>query len=69
MESIDVLAIRFRKAMDIAWEKGELRSITPFYQFPKECCDLTCDLLGQYLAENGFITHQINAAHKHDWQR
>ena len=69
MESIEVLAKRFRKAIDTAWEKGELRNITPFDQFPKECCDLTCDLLGQYLAENGYITHQINAAHKRDWQR
>lgn len=69
MSEIKELAHKFRRALDTAREKGKLNRYTPFYQFPMECCDLTCDLLGQYLAENGFITHQINAAHKHDWQR
>lgn len=69
MSEIKELANKFRRALDIAWEKGELNKYTPFYQFPKECCDLTCDLLGQYLSENGYTTYQINAAHKRDWQR
>lgn len=56
----------FRDAMDIAKESGEFRTIYPFFKFPKDCCDYTCDLLGQYLSERGIITHQVNCVSKYN---
>ena len=56
----------FRDAIDIAKESGEFRTIYPFFKFPKDCCDYTCDLLGQYLSERGIITHQVNCVSKYN---
>lgn len=56
----------FRDAMDIAKESGEFRTIYPFFKFPKDCCDYTCDLLDQYLSERGIITHQVNCVSKYN---
>lgn len=56
----------FRDAIDTAKENGEFRTIYPFFNFPKDCCDHTCDLLGQYLLERGIITHQVNCVSKYD---
>lgn len=66
MREIKRLANNFRNAIDTAFEKGELRKDPLFSRFPNECCDLTCDLLGQYLLENGIETHQINGVYRHD---
>ena len=51
MRKLIRLTTKFRNALDTACENDELR-IHPFSIFPRECCDLTCDLLGQYLLEN-----------------
>ena len=56
----------FRDAIDIAKENDEFRMIKPFSKFPKDCCDLTCDLLGQYLLERGIITYQVNCVSKYN---
>ncbi|WP_270524994.1 hypothetical protein [Longibaculum muris] len=56
----------FRDAIDIAKEEGEFRTIYPFINFPNDCCDHACDLLGQYLLERGIITHQVNCVSKYD---
>lgn len=56
----------FRDAINSAKENNEFKSIYPFCKFPYDCCDLTCDLLGQYLLERGINTHQINCVSKYD---
>lgn len=59
-------ARHFRNAIDIAIKNDEFREIYPFYNFPNDCCDFTCDLLGQYLLEKGIATHQVNGVSKFD---
>ena len=66
MREIKRLANNFRNAIDTAFEKGELRKYPLFSRFPNECCDLTCDLLGQYLLESGIETYQVNGAYIND---
>lgn len=56
----------FRDAIDLAKDNDEFLTIYPFSNFPKDCCDHTCDLLGQYLLERGIITHQVNCVSKYD---
>ena len=60
---------RFRNAIDIAKENGEFKNIYPFYDFPNDCCEHTCDLLGQYLLEREITTHQVNCVSKYDESR
>lgn len=67
--NIELLAMHFREIMNRAYSEGKFIGISPFHLFPNECCDLTCDLLGQYLEEKGIETYQINAAYKYDFQR
>lgn len=64
--NLEPLVKQFRTAIDTAFDRGEFRSISPFSRFPNGCCDLSCDLLGQFLLEHGVVTHQVNGTHKHD---
>ena len=66
MIDIERLAKEFRYATKAACENGEMRKHPPFSGFPNECCDLTCDLLGQYLFENNIETYQMNGKCKYD---
>ena len=56
----------FRNAIDTAKENDEFRLIYPFCRFPNDCCEHTCDLLGQYFLERGIITYQVNGTFKYD---
>lgn len=73
MSRIKQLSVSFRKAMDNAWGDGCFIKFPTFSRFPQECCDMTCDLLGCFLAENGIYTYQINGQHfqdslrRHSW--
>lgn len=69
MLRIKQLAEQFRKAMDIASRKDCFKRIPCFSNFPDDCCDMTCDLLGCFLAENQIETYQINGRHFYDNQR
>lgn len=62
MVKIKQLTKRFRKAIEIAFDEDQFRSHPPLSRFPKDCCDFACDLLGQFLLENGIETHQVNGA-------
>lgn len=62
MKNIIILAKQFREAIDIAYENGEFRRLYPFSKFPRDCCEHACDLLGQFLLENGIKTFQVNGA-------
>lgn len=66
METIKQKATRFRNAIYKAKKFGELDWHSTFSKFPDDCCDMTCDLLGQYLAESGIVTHQVNGVNKYD---
>lgn len=66
MEALKRKVTKFRNAINIAKKRGELDWHPMFRKFPNECCDLTCDLLGQYLAEDGIMTYQINGVNKYD---
>lgn len=66
INEIQSLVGSFRKAIDIAKANDEFRRLAPFYKFPDDCCEHVCDLLVQYLAENGIETHQVNGTCKYD---
>ena len=63
------LVIPFRKALEIALENGELSKCPIFKNFPNECCDLTCDLLGYYLLGFGIDSYQTVAGYYCDSSR
>lgn len=63
---LEQLVINFKNAIEEAFNNDDFLKITPFNRFPNECCDLTCDLLGQYLLEYGIQTYQINGVNKYD---
>ena len=42
-------ATKFRNAIYRAKKHGDLDWHSTFSKFPDDCCDMTCDLLGQYL--------------------
>lgn len=69
MRKIQELSRQFRNAIEEAYGRGEFRKFSLYSHFPNECCDLTCDLLGQFLFENGIDTFQINGIYKFDEQR
>ena len=66
MRHIMKLACEVRNALDLAKANHELLRQPVFCQFPYGCCDLACDLLGQYLLENGIRTEQMNGACKYE---
>lgn len=59
-------ATKFRNAIYRAKKHGDLNWHPTFAKFPDDCCDMTCDLLGQYLLESGIETYQINGVNKYD---
>lgn len=59
IKEINTLVNNFRNAMDCARANGEFNRISPLNNFPIGCCDITCDLLGNYLAEYGVETYEI----------
>lgn len=56
----------FRKAIDNAKSDDKFVHLSPFNNFPKECCEHTSDLLAQYLSEKGIITNKVNGSFKFD---
>ena len=52
--------MNLRRAIEIALDKGELSGFWPFSQFPKDCCEHTCDILGYLLSEVNIQSVQIN---------
>ncbi len=66
MDKIQELAESFRAAIDRAYENNEFTKYATFSQFPNDCCDIACDLLGQYLLEHGIQTIQINGININD---
>lgn len=59
MNNIDMLASKFRKAIDSAISAGEFQNDFSFSHFPRGCCGDTSDLLAQFLLENDIITHYV----------
>lgn len=59
-EEIKRLVTEFRKAIDEAREADEFYDMFDFRKFPKDCCDMTCDLLGYFLKERGINTYSVN---------
>lgn len=68
VERIKYLAKQYRDAIDAALDNREFRK-PRFSNFPVDCCDLACDLLGQYLSENGIETYQIRGECNFDYQQ
>lgn len=58
------LVTRFRKAIELAKEKGEFDSRDRMHLFPSGCCDDASDLLGFYLQEQGIHTFQVNGEYR-----
>ncbi len=68
-DRISKLAKEFRDAIVEAKELGKFSEYPPFNKFPCDCCDDTCDLLSQYLFENGINTTKIKGRHRIDYQQ
>lgn len=66
MNKLYNLCLSFRKAIERAYVKNEFIKLQPFNKFPNDCCDIACELLAQYLKENGIETIQINGTNIHD---
>lgn len=59
MRDINQLAKQFRNAIEKAKDAGEFDNDFSFWKFPRGCCGDTCDLLAQFLMENGIRTHYV----------
>ena len=68
MNKLYKLAREFRHAIDQAKSRREFNTYSCLFTFPDGCCDMTCDLLGEYFCEHGIHTFQINAQSKYDCQ-
>ena len=68
MATLYELVVNFRNAIDEAKARREFNSRSCLFRFPDDCCDMTCDLLAEYLREHGIYTFQINGKHKYDNQ-
>lgn len=60
------IAFRFRHAVDVAFEDGAF-STYPFNNFPYECCDDMCDLLGQFLFEKNVLVLKVSGIYRYDY--
>lgn len=63
MEEIENIVRQFRNAIDAARNADKFRGLYPFYKFPEDCCEHSCDLLGQYLLEHRIKTTQVNGVY------
>lgn len=68
MKNIEMLARKFRKAIDMACEENRFANMIPFNHFPKDCCRHTCDLLSQYLLEHDIRTNIVKGVCSKDSQ-
>ena len=53
----------FRDAIDIAKNEGAFSGDFSFYKFPQGCCGDACDLIAQYLLDNGIKTWYVSGNH------
>lgn len=63
IESVRLLAIDFRRAIDRALKAGELHR-TVIASFPRGCCGYTSDLLQRFLVENGIKTLYVSGTYR-----
>ena len=66
IKNIECLALKFRKAIEIAYQKGLFFREQPFANFPRGCCGDTSDLLGEYLLEHGIRTKYVCGTYRYD---
>jgi len=66
IKKIKECIIKFRKATDDAFEYGAFGQDYPFSNFPHECCDDMCDLLGQFLIEKGLVIFKVHGTYRMD---
>lgn len=66
MDKINILAHKFRNAIDSAISSGEFQEDFSFSHFPRGCCGDASDLLAQFLLENGIITHYVCGTYRND---
>lgn len=64
---LNKLVFEFRKAIEKAKEKGKFFD-EPFRRFPNGCCGDACDLLAQYLLENGINSKYVCGTYYEDQQ-
>jgi hypothetical protein len=56
---IEILALKFRRAIESAQKEGRLNYDFAFRRFPHGCCGDTSDLLAQYLLDSNIRTNYI----------
>lgn len=54
------IATKLRRALDMAYSKGELSRYWPFSKFLDDCCEHTCDILAYLLSKENIKTVQNN---------
>lgn len=64
MNRIELLATRFRNAIEAALDAGEFRNDVNFSRFPSGCCGHTSDLLAKFFYESGIRTWYISGEYK-----
>lgn len=69
MNQIEQLVKHFRDVIEIAKNNNELRGIYPFSDFPYDCCNYTCDILGYYLSMHGIETRQVSGEYWDEFTR
>lgn len=68
MDTLYKLVEIFRCAIDDAKLSKKFNSNSCLFRFPDDCCDVTCDLLAEYLREHDIYTFQINGKNMYDNQ-
>lgn len=66
-KEILTIALRFRTAIEKAFDTGEFVSDLVFRGFPCGCCGFTSDLLAKYLHEQGVETQYISGNYGYGW--
>lgn len=61
IEKIKQLAKKFRKAIEAAKCANEFNNNDIFNRFPRGCCGITSELLGEYLIKNGIETIVVSS--------
>lgn len=68
MLELEILANKFRDAIDAAKDDGRFYRDQNFREFPKRCCGVASELLGRYLSSYGYNVRHIGGTYRKDMQ-
>lgn len=68
MLELEILAYKFRNAIDAAKKEGRFNRDQDFREFPKRCCGVASELLGRYLSSYGYDVRHVGGTYRNDMQ-